>query len=65
MITYNGHPVVFSLSYVTEPGEGWKGSYLVGSYDTLEELNAALPRAILDCPVYWELKIDFQDKEEE
>lgn len=60
----NGYPVVFTLRYVTEPGEGWKGSQYVGSYKTLEELNEALAGAKEDCPPYWQLEVDLADMSE-
>jgi len=59
-ITCNGHPVIFSLRVVTEPGEGWKGSRFIGSYDNLKDLNRAI--AMTDVPLYWVLEIDFEDK---
>lgn len=34
MMVLNGHAVVLSVHYVTEPGEGWKGSRFVGSMQT-------------------------------
>lgn len=58
-ITCNGYPVIFSLRLVTEPGEGWKGSQFIGSYDNLKDLNRAI--AITDVPLYWVLEIDFED----
>lgn len=61
MMVLNGHAVVLSVHYVTEPGEGWKGSRFVGEYANLEELNKALPDIIQDKPDYWNIEINFQD----
>lgn len=60
MLTYNEVPVVFSLELVTEPGEGWRGSRLIGVFDTIQELNKAINA--IEVPLYWELKVDLQDK---
>lgn len=56
----NGHPVVFTLWLVTEPGEGWKGSEYIGSYETLDELNKAINST--EKRDYWEFKVDLHDK---
>lgn len=54
-------PVVLSLSLVTEPGEGWKGERFIGTFESIEELNKAINA--VEIPLYWELKVDIQDKE--
>lgn len=60
-IEVNGYPIIMSLRLVTEPGEGWQCSRYIGSYETIDELNKAIND--LDVPMYWQIKIDFEDKE--
>lgn len=61
----DGHPVVIGVQYVTEPGEGWKGTQFVGQYFTIQELNKALPDIIRNKPDFWNIDIDFYDAREE
>lgn len=58
-LTYNGYPVVFELSMVTEPGEGWKGSRQLAVCKTVEELSAAIAKA--EVPEYWQLEVKLQE----
>lgn len=58
----NGHKVGFTLSIVTEPGEGWKGEQFIGHYDSLKLLNRALNE--LNVPEYWQIKIDLNGDDE-
>lgn len=60
-IRVNGYPVVMSLSIVTEPGEGWKGSTFIGEYRCTKDLNAAIAEHKDRVPVGWMLEVDFQD----
>ena len=60
-IEVNGFPVDFVLEFVTEPGEGWKGSQYVGLYENTDALNKAINLCKNNCPVGWELKISFVD----
>lgn len=59
-LVHNGVEVVFTLSVVTEPGEGWRGSRYIGSYDNLTNLNNAINST--EVPLYWELQVDLNDK---
>jgi hypothetical protein len=62
-ITCNGEPVVMSLHLVTEPGEGWKGSRLLATCNTMQELTTAINDALNEgVPDFWQLEVDFQDK---
>lgn len=61
-IEVNGFPVDFVLEFVTEHGEGWKGSQYVGLYESTDALNEAINVCENSCPVGWELKISFVDK---
>lgn len=58
-MTCNGYPVLISLHLVTEAGEGWRGSELIGSYHSMRELNKAINS--LTVPMYWEIQVDFED----
>lgn len=58
-IVVDGQPALFALEIVTEPGEGWMGSRLIGEYDTLQDLTKAINA--VEVPMYWELKITFVD----
>lgn len=60
-IKYNDVPVFFRLQFVTEPGEGWKGSEFLGVYGTIEDLNLAISDYKDKIPEYWQFKIDFVD----
>lgn len=59
-ITCNGHPVVMSLSLVTEPWRGWKGREFIGTYYSMKELNDAINK--LEVPLYWMIEIEFEDE---
>lgn len=59
LYTFDGQPVEFGLSLVTEPGEGWKGQRFIGEYRTVEELSKAINA--VEVPVYWQLQIDIRD----
>lgn len=61
MLTYNGYPVVFELSMVTEPGEGWKGSRQLAVCKTVEELTAAINDHMDEVPDFWLLEVQLQD----
>lgn len=64
-IVVNGVPVVMSLHLVTEQGEGLKGSRLLASCNTMQELTDAINDAINEgVPDFWQLEVDFQDKPE-
>lgn len=62
-IVVNGVPVVMSLSIVTEPGEGWKGSRLLATCNSMQELTDAINDALNEgVPDFWQLEVDFQDE---
>lgn len=53
-ITANGVEVSISVSHVTEPGEGWKGSKLIAECSSLEELNKVINDPRLQPELYWQ-----------
>lgn len=57
----DGYDVEISVEHVTEPGEGWEGSRLVASCNSLEELTRVLNDPNNQPPLYWQWKIEFQD----
>lgn len=61
-IKVNDCPVDFVLEFVTEPGEGWKGTQFLGWYQNTETLNQAINHWKGKCPLGWELKVSFMDK---
>lgn len=61
-IKVNGYPINFLLELVTEPGEGWVGSQLLGCYESTDALNQAINHWKDKCPVGWGLEVSFTEK---
>lgn len=64
-IKVNGYPVIISVSHVTEPGEGWKGTTLVAVCYSMVELNEVLNLPKNQPEPYWQWRVDFEDKVED